>query len=76
MFRLWWAKARLVQDPAIDSRYRFFAKKLCFPECAENADRPSLRPYEGLAEVWNEYAHPDQRDYPAFLTAFAHAREV
>jgi SAM-dependent methyltransferase len=73
MFRLLWAKAKLAQDPVIDSRYCFFAKKLCFPECAENADRPCLRPYEGLAEVWDEYAH--QPGYPAFLSALAHARK-
>jgi SAM-dependent methyltransferase len=75
MFRVLWAKARLVQEPGLNYPRCFFAKKLCFPECAENANHPFLPPYEELAEVWNDYARPFQADYPAFLTALAHAKK-
>jgi SAM-dependent methyltransferase len=75
MFRILWAKARLAQELGLNYPNRFYAKKLCFPDCAENTNHPCLRPYEGLAEVWHDYARPYRPDYPAFLTALARAKK-
>ena len=70
---MWWAKTRLLNVPGSSRVVTSFSKKLRYPEYAEQAraGHSYLRPYEGLADVWDEYADLQQPNYPAFLTGLA-----
>jgi len=76
--RTWWAKIQLVGLRRRQPASSFYARELCFSECAvdNNASRPRFRPYEGLAEVWDDYARSFQSNYPAFFTNLAKARQI
>ena len=55
----WWAPGpRLVGFRRRQPASCFYARKLCFAECGaeNNASRPHLQPYAGLADVWHDYA--------------------
>ena len=70
-FRTLQAKRRLIA--ARSSGYSgYFSDSLEFSECQPRSGT-SLPPYDGLAEVWHDYAAPCQWDYAAFLDGLAQA---
>lgn len=77
-WRTWWAKTRLVGFRRRQPASCFYARKLCFAECGaeNNASRPHLQPYAGLADVWHDYAGAFQWDYPTFLANLARTRRI
>jgi SAM-dependent methyltransferase len=78
VLRKWWAKARLEGVLSFPRTKLFYARRLRFPELAERlaSRQPELRPYEGLAELWDAYAGQFPADYTAFLTRMARRRRV
>lgn len=77
-WRTWLAKAQLIGSRPLRPASLFYAKKLRFSEYeADNrASRPHFQPYEGLADVWQDYASTFQWNYPAFLAKLAKAKQI
>jgi len=71
------AKRRLLAPLWTFEPGQFFADALQYPEleCALR-EGPELRPYEGLAELWDTHCAPRLPDYPSFLASLAERRGI
>jgi SAM-dependent methyltransferase len=77
-WRTWRSKAALVIAFKRNSRGRYFEHAVQYPELTAGPDpQPrELRPYDGLAELWDEYAGMNQPDYASYLRHLAGVRRL
>ena len=69
-WQTWRAKARLLAPVYRPRGGHFFGyHRLLYPDL--RGVRSELRPYDGLAAVWEDYARRAQPDYPPFLDVLA-----
>ena len=73
LWKNWRRKARLLGNQHGGGDDRFLARQLFYPELQEQArsGQPQLQPYEGLSQIWQEYASRWQPDYAPFLDSLA-----
>ena len=68
--RAWVAKAKLLASARWPRNGTFFAhSKLIFPNLGNRLAQ--LQPYDGLANIWHDYASRAQPDYPPFIKFLA-----
>jgi SAM-dependent methyltransferase len=75
-WRAWRNKKRLLVPLSVYYHGGFLAPNLYYQDLQQSAQtgRSELQPYEGLAELWDEYACHHQPNYPLFLDGLARAR--
>lgn len=69
----WRRKDRLLASQFGGAKDHFLARDLSYSEYQklEESGQPTLSPYEGLSEFWDDYASQVLPDYPTFLASLA-----